>query len=88
MTSGFVQGAVAEQQLVASLEGIRKPMGKLVSRTAKTVKETTTVPGAPDGRYFIMEFESTFESKQSATETVTFRLEKDGQWKAAGYFIR
>ncbi|MGO9535876.1 MAG: DUF4019 domain-containing protein [Limisphaerales bacterium] len=30
---------------------------------------------------------ATFANKKSVTETVTFMLEKDGQWRAVGYFI-
>ncbi len=86
--SGYFQGAVGDKQWVASLEGIRKPLGKLLSRTVKTTKQTATAPGAPDGRYVIMQFETSFESKKSAIETVTFMLEKDGKWRAAGYFIK
>jgi hypothetical protein len=35
-----------------------------------------------------MQFNASFANKKSATETVTFMLEKDGQWRAAGYFIK
>jgi hypothetical protein len=48
----------------------------------------TELPGAPDGQYVVMQFETSFANKKSAIETVTFMLEKDGQWKSAGYFIK
>jgi Protein of unknown function (DUF4019) len=35
-----------------------------------------------------MQFATRFENKQAAVETVTFMQEKDGQWKAAGYYIK
>ena len=35
-----------------------------------------------------MRFDTSFANKKSAVETVTFRLEKDGHWKSAGYFIK
>jgi hypothetical protein len=34
-----------------------------------------------------MQFQASFANKKSAVETVTFMLEKDGQWRAAEYFI-
>jgi hypothetical protein len=46
------------------------------------------LPGAPDGEYVVIQYESQFESKKAAIETVTPRLEKDGSWKAAGYYIK
>jgi hypothetical protein len=86
--STFFQGAVSEKNWETSLGGVRKPLGKLVSRKVKTTKQATELPGAPDGQYVVMEFATSFENKKSAIETVTFMLEKDGKWKAAGYFIR
>jgi hypothetical protein len=86
--SPFFQGAVSERNWKASLDGIRKPLGKLVFRKIKTVKHFTELPGAPDGQYVVMEFRASFVKKKSAIETVTFALEKDGLWKAAGYFIK
>jgi hypothetical protein len=35
-----------------------------------------------------MSFKTAFEQKKSAIETVTFMLDSDGKWKAAGYFIK
>ncbi len=36
----------------------------------------------------VIQYDSSFENKQSALETVTDMLEKDGQWKVTGYFIK
>ena len=82
------QDAVTESAWAESLHGVRKPLGKVVSRTLKSAQHTTSVPGAPDGSYVIMQFDTSFEHKQAAVETVTFRQEKDGTWKAAGYYIQ
>jgi hypothetical protein len=35
-----------------------------------------------------MQFDTSFANKKSAVETVTFMQEKDGNWKAAGYYIK
>jgi hypothetical protein len=86
--SAYFQGAVSQDSWEASLDGVRKPLGAVVSRRVKTARSLTELPGAPDGRYMVMEFLTSFTNKKSAVETVTFMLEKDGKWKAAGYFIR
>jgi hypothetical protein len=70
------------------METFRKPLGDLASRTLKSAQAMTKLPGAPDGQYVVMQFETSFANKKSAIETVTFMLEKDGQWKSAGYFIK
>jgi hypothetical protein len=36
----------------------------------------------------VVQFDTVFADKPSAVETVTFMLENDGQWRAAGYFIK
>jgi Protein of unknown function (DUF4019) len=84
----YFRGSVSEQSWVASLEAVRRPLGKLVSRDIAKTQESTSLPGAPDGRYVIMVFKTVFEQKKSAAETATFMLDKDRKWRAAGYFIK
>jgi hypothetical protein len=86
--SAYVQGTITEQAWVASLTRVRTPLGQRLSRQLKQVQHTTSVPGAPDGDYVVMQFDTRFEHKQAAVETVTFLQEKQGAWKAAGYFIK
>ena len=86
--STYFQAAVSEQSWESSLRAVRKPLGKLVSRNMLKSKGSNSLPGAPDGKYVVMSFKTSFEHKKSAVETVTFMLDKDGKWSAAGYFIK
>ena len=86
--SYYFQSAVSEQSWASSLEAVRKPLGELISRNILKSQESSSLPGAPDGRYVVMAFETAFAHKKSAIETVTFMLDKDGKWRAAGYFIK
>jgi hypothetical protein len=86
--AAYFQSAITSEKWVEALLQVRKPLGPLVSRKAKSAQEMSSLPGAPDGQYIIMQFETSFANKKSAIETVTFMLEKDGQWKSAGYFIK
>ena len=86
--AGYFQGAITQDQWASALESARKPLGELIIRTVNSAVTQTQMPGAPDGRYVVLQFETAFASKHSATETVTFVLEKDGQWKADGYYIK
>src|SRR5262249_31525774 len=72
----------------ASLRGVRQPLGTVQSRTVRGTKEATSLPGAPDGHYVVIELQTSFSAKASAIETVTFMEERDGTGRAAGYFIR
>ena len=42
----------------------------------------------PDGQYVVFQFDTQFESKRAAIETVTPMLDTDGQWRVSGYFVR
>jgi TM2 domain-containing membrane protein YozV len=86
--SAIFQGAVTEAAWENSMNTFRKPLGAVVSRQLKSAEPMTQMPGAPDGQYIVMQFETSFAEKKSAIETVTFDLEKDGQWKSSGYFIK
>ena len=63
-------------------------IGKTYYRTLKYKKYTTTLPGAPDGEYVVIQYQTSFERKKSAIETVTPMRDKDGKWRVAGYYIR
>lgn len=84
----YFKTAVQKEQWVASLTAIRKPLGKTIYRTLKYKKYTTTLPGAPDGEYVVLQFETSFQNKKFATETVTPMRDNDGKWRVSGYYIK
>ena len=86
--AGYFKNIVTQETWVRSLSGVRKPLGKLISRKAKVSQYVTSLPGAPDGEYMVIQFETSFENKRSATETVTPVHEKDGKWRVDGYYIK
>ncbi len=86
--SAMVRAAVPEQEWAEKLQAARKPLGALVTRDLKKQTYATSLPGAPDGEYVVMQFQTSFQNKKSAIETVTAMLEKDGAWRIAGYYIR
>lgn len=82
------KSAVNEEQWVQSLQAVRKPLGNLISRETRNAAYKTSLPGAPDGHYVVIQFQTSFENKKSAIETVTPMLDKDGNWRVSGYYIR
>jgi Protein of unknown function (DUF4019) len=84
----YFKAAVSQDQWVNSLQAVRKPLGKLNSRTVKSETYETSLPGAPDGEYVVIQFTTSFENKKSALETVTPMKDKDGKWRVSGYYIR
>lgn len=68
---------VSERPLALLLAG-----GELESTTAET-----TLPGAPDGNYWIIVFNTRFANKASAVETLVM-IDEEGKWLPVGYYIR
>jgi hypothetical protein len=86
--AGFFKTAVSKKDWLKSMEAFRKPLGALISRKLKSKKYTTSLPGAPDGEYVVVQYETSFEHKKSAIETVTPMLDKNGKWLVSGYYIK
>lgn len=73
-----------EKQLTAG----RGPLGKLISREVIKKEYMTSMPGAPDGEYVVIQYNTNFENKKNAVETVTPMKDKDGKWRVSGYYIK
>ena len=86
--SQYFKNAVTKEKWESAMHGNREPLGKLVSRKLRSAQYTTALPGAPDGEYVVIQYDSSFEHKQTAVETITPMLDKDGKWRASGYFIK
>ena len=84
----YFRNAVNQTQWEQMAQVTRKPLGKIMSRNVKTKKFVTSLPGAPDGEYVVIEFETSFENKKSAIETVIPMMGKDGKWRVSGYYIK
>jgi hypothetical protein len=88
VASQLFKAAVTLEQWQNALRASRDPFGKVLSRKVKSASYTKTLPGAPDGEYVVIQYESSFEHKQAAVETVTPMMDKDGKWRVSGYYIK
>ena len=80
--------AVEKETWEKQLNAVREPLGKLISRKVIKKKYMTSVPGAPDGEYVLIQYSTSFENKKKAIETVTPMKDRDGEWRVSGYFIK
>ena len=87
-TAQLFKSKVSKEQWTSAIQSLRKPLGQFASRKIKSATYTTSLPDAPEGEYVLLEYDSSFESKKSVLEAVTLILEKDGKWRAVGYFIQ
>jgi hypothetical protein len=84
----YLRNAINQEQWNQSLRAVRKPLGKVVSRQMQSATYQTSLPGAPDGEYVVIQFHTSFENKKAAIETVTPMMDQDGQWRVSGYYIK
>lgn len=82
------RGAVTKENWGKALSTVRAPLGAVRSRKLKSATFTHELPRAPKGDYVVIEYDTDFENKLGAVETITPMLEKDGSWKVSGYYIR
>ena len=87
-TAKLFQGAISRDAWIQKAAGARGMLGTVVSRRIKSAHFETHLPGAPDGKYVVIQFDTSFEKKKKAVETVTPMQEADGAWKVSGYFIK
>jgi Protein of unknown function (DUF4019) len=80
--------AITKDAWKQALEASRAPLGAVKSRRLRTAEYYTQLPGAPDGEYVVLQYDTVFEKKATAVETITPALDADGHWRVSGYYIR
>ncbi len=80
--------AVTKEKWTAAVKPIREPIGKVKSRKFKRSQYIKDPPNAPKGEYVMSQFDTNFDKKAGAVETVTALHDKDGKWRVGGYFIK
>ena len=82
----FKQQVSADNWLQA-ISAAREPLGAMISRKLISATYATSLPGAPDGEYVVLQYQTTFRYKKSAVETVTPMLDNK-RWRVSGYYVR
>ena len=82
------KSAISEAKWAESIKVVRRPLGKVISRKLDSQKYMTSLPGAPDGEYVVIQYKTEFEHKKAAIETITPMLDNDGNWRVSGYYIK
>jgi len=86
--SGYLRNSVAKERWEQFLMMPRAQCGKMVSRKLLSKKYTAEIPNAPAGQYVIIQYQTRFQNRTAAVETITPMLEKDGNWRVSGYYIK
>ena len=87
MSPGFKK-EVSKRKWKATVEKIREPLGKFTSRKLKSAEYSKELPGAPEGEYVVLQYDSVFGRKPTAIEKVTLILGQDLNWRVSGYAVK
>lgn len=79
---------VNKRKWKSTVSAIRKPLGKVSSRKAKSAEYTKELPGAPEGEYVVAKFDTSFEKKPATVETVILVLGTDLNWRVSSYSVK
>ena len=79
----YAAGSLKDWQ--ANLSAMQKDLGRPLSRKLLAMGFTSGLEGAPEGRYYVIHFSTTFE-RASALEEVVVVFES-GKWRIAGYIV-
>lgn len=86
-SDAFFKSQLTQTEWSVALTGVRTPLGQVKSRSELGAKEYSSLPGVPDGEYLVIQFQTEFQNKKSATETLTLS-KSSGDWLPVGYFIK
>ncbi|MBV8135794.1 MAG: DUF4019 domain-containing protein [Deltaproteobacteria bacterium] len=86
--STYFRNVTTKQQWKQQVSVWRSALGSVVSRKLRTVQYLTTMPGAPDGEYVMIQYDTSFTHKKSAVEVVVPMMDADGKWRVSEYSIR
>jgi serine/threonine protein kinase len=89
--TGVACGSISKEEWVAQLEKVRRPLGKVISRKASSVKSSRrmrSMKNAAVGTRLEVKYDTSFDGLLAAVETVTSSKQPDGRWRITGYHIR
>ena len=88
VSSPHLKSVVTRKGWIDGITSARKPFGDFVKRTPTKFARSHSMPGAPDGDYSIIEFDTEFANGKRASEHIIWMLGEREVWSVSGYYIR
>jgi len=82
-----LRASVTRAKWIDGIRELRKPYGAVKARKTTQIARAHSLPGAPDGDYVIVQFDTEFANGKHASELVTWTL-TNTSWRVSGYQIR
>jgi hypothetical protein len=84
--SSFIKKTADQKVWLDYRTTARKPLGKLKWRKLTNISLIRSMEGLPDNSGAILKYQSSFENREDVFETIGLVLEREGDWRVAGYF--
>ena len=88
VASKQLQSGVKRAKFITDVRQVRKPLGKLSSRTAVKFARAHDLPNAPSGDYAIIEYDAQYANGKHLSEQLVWAIAEGDIWRVAGYFYR
>ena len=82
------KGAITKEKWEAGVDTARAPLGVVITRKLRSATFARTLPNAPPGEYFVIQYDTRFDNRPLSTEIITPMRDADGAWRISGYIIR
>jgi len=86
-TGEYFKGTIASERWNELMRAYRRPLGRMLSRSLTSAKREKSLPGVPDANYVVIKFNTVFEKKKEAVETVITIVDQSGQLSVVGYYV-
>ena len=73
---------------IGAIQPVRDQIGEFESRKLATVQRTSTLPGAPEAEYEILQYQSKFSAVEGGAVETLIMVQTETGWDVAGYFVR
>ena len=83
------QSQITRQRWSESAGTARAPLGAVATRVVRNASYSMSLPGAPDGEYVTIIYDTAFANKAAGVETIAvMRDPSTGKWQVVGYFVQ
>lgn len=87
IASDFFKKAISQAEFAEGMTMVLKPLGGIKNREVKDILYSTQMEALPDGEYVLVQYNSSFENKKKAVETLSL-MKENNKWKVSGYHIK
>ncbi|MCK0128222.1 DUF4019 domain-containing protein [Erythrobacter sp. F6033] len=84
----FFQEQITAAEWAERVSPVRKPLGAVEERRLVSAQQVSTLPGAPEGDYEVLQFQTKFANREGLALETMMMLKNGNSYDVTGYFIQ